>query len=88
MDVLQSLTDRGEPKQAATPIRKSPITISNAAGGTGGQRFAFIDALRGIAALGVAAYHIYHYGPLAKAAATVTPKFLDVAVAPAPSVRS
>jgi peptidoglycan/LPS O-acetylase OafA/YrhL len=80
MEVLQSLTDRDEPKQAATPIRKSPITISSAAGGTGGQRFAFIDALRGIAALGVAAYHIYHYGPLPKAAAAVTPKFLDVAL--------
>lgn len=45
-----------------------------------GQRFAFIDGLRGLAALSVAAYHIYHYGPLAKAAATITPRFLDVAL--------
>ena len=35
------------------------------------------DALRGIAALGVAAYHIYHYGPLRGPASTLVPKFLD-----------
>ena len=89
MDVFQSLMDRlrgglnrGVQKQAASPNRKLATTISNPASGEGGQRFAFIDALRGIAALGVAAYHIYHYGPLPKAAAAVTPKFLDVAAAP------
>src|SRR5438270_7283857 len=85
MDVLQSLTDRlrdgfnrGQRKQAVSPKRKLATTISDPASGESGQRFAFIDALRGIAALGVAAYHIYHYGPLPKAAAAVTPKFLDI----------
>jgi peptidoglycan/LPS O-acetylase OafA/YrhL len=48
-----------------------------AAVGANGQRFAFVDALRGIAALGVAAFHIYHYGPLPELAATVVPKPLD-----------
>jgi peptidoglycan/LPS O-acetylase OafA/YrhL len=46
--------------------------------GAKGERFAFVDALRGIAALSVAAYHIYRYGPVAKAAASITPAFLDV----------
>ncbi|HEV2969640.1 MAG TPA: acyltransferase [Pirellulales bacterium] len=45
-----------------------------------GQRFAFVDALRGLAALGVAAFHIYHYGPLPELAATVVPKPLDFAL--------
>src|SRR5260221_5376724 len=92
MDVFQSLTDRlrgrlnrtvpkqAVPKEAVAQNRKSPITDLSPASGAAGQRFAFIDALRGIAALGVAAYHIYHYGPLPKAAAAVTPKFLDVAL--------
>src|ERR1700726_2423878 len=86
MDVFQAMTDRLRGRanrtemDAATVNRKSPLTVANAAIATGGQRFAFIDALRGIAALGVAAYHIYHYGPLPKAAASVTPKFLDVAL--------
>jgi peptidoglycan/LPS O-acetylase OafA/YrhL len=41
--------------RAATPPRK-------------GERLAFIDALRGLAALAVAAYHIERYGPLAEPA--------------------
>ena len=31
-----------------------------------GQRFAFVDALRGIAAMAVALHHICHYGPVAR----------------------
>jgi peptidoglycan/LPS O-acetylase OafA/YrhL len=88
MDVFQSLTEhwrgrlnRGGPKQsAAIAKRQPPSATSNQINGAAGPRFAFIDALRGIAALSVAAYHIYHYGPLAKAASTVTPRFLDVAL--------
>ena len=41
-----------------------------------GQRFVFVDVLRGLAALTVAMHHIYRYGPLPKAAAAVTPSFL------------
>ena len=39
----------------------------------GAKRFAFVDALRGIAALSVAAYHIDRYGPLPGAASAVVP---------------
>ena len=46
----------------------------------GGRRFAFVDALRGIAAVGVAAYHIDRYGPLPGAAASVVPKFVNSAL--------
>src|SRR5690242_2845328 len=36
-----------------------------------GERLAFIDALRGLAALAVAAYHIERYGPLAEPASRI-----------------
>jgi peptidoglycan/LPS O-acetylase OafA/YrhL len=39
-------------------------------------RFAFVDALRGLAALSVALYHIERYGPLGEPAAAVIPTFL------------
>jgi len=38
---------------------------------TGDARLVFIDALRGIAALAVAAYHIERYGPLARPASRI-----------------
>ncbi|MSR58300.1 MAG: acyltransferase [Planctomycetaceae bacterium] len=41
-------------------------------------RATFIDALRGIAALSVACYHIFRYGPLPEQAAQVVPGFLQV----------
>ena len=41
-----------------------------------GQRFAFVDALRGIAALAVALHHISRYGPLPRAAAAIVPASL------------
>ncbi len=62
------------PKSITRPV---PAT---ATAPEGPARFAFVDALRGLAALGVAAYHIYRYGPLPGPAATVVPKFLDVAL--------
>jgi peptidoglycan/LPS O-acetylase OafA/YrhL len=46
----------------------------------GTRRFGFVDALRGIAALSVAAYHIDRYGPLPGAAAGVVPKFINSAL--------
>ena len=54
---------------ASAPDRVAPCAVS----GTGGappksERLAFIDALRGLAALAVAAYHIERYGPLAEPA--------------------
>jgi len=44
-----------------------------------GKRFTFIDALRGLAALGVAAYHIdrANYGPLPGAASPIIPAALN-----------
>jgi peptidoglycan/LPS O-acetylase OafA/YrhL len=41
-----------------------------------GQRFRFIDALRGIAALAVCWHHVNLYGPLPDPAATVMPRWL------------
>jgi peptidoglycan/LPS O-acetylase OafA/YrhL len=62
------------------PLNSAPPANDQRAAAIGakGERFAFVDALRGIAALSVAAYHIYRYGPVAKAAARITPAFLDV----------
>lgn len=40
-------------------------------------RFAFLDGLRAIGALGVAAYHIERYDPLATAARSVVPEWLQ-----------
>jgi peptidoglycan/LPS O-acetylase OafA/YrhL len=37
------------------------------------ERFVFIDALRGLAALGVACYHIHRYGPLHEPASQLIP---------------
>src|SRR5215210_7178617 len=39
--------------------------------GSRSERLVFIDALRGIAALAVAAYHIERYGPLAEPASRI-----------------
>ena len=41
----------------------------------GESRFAFIDALRGLAALAVAFHHIFRYGPLAESALREIPHF-------------
>jgi peptidoglycan/LPS O-acetylase OafA/YrhL len=41
-------------------------------------RSTFVDALRGIAALSVACYHIFRYGPLPGPAAEVVPRVLQV----------
>ena len=57
-----------------------PSTERHSADRLGGRRFAFVDALRGIAAVGVAAYHIDRYGPLPGAAASVVPKFVNSAL--------
>jgi len=61
--------------KASSPLAK-PAPLAEKQGGE--KRFAFIDALRGLAALGVAAYHIYRYGPLPGPASTIVPKFLGV----------
>jgi peptidoglycan/LPS O-acetylase OafA/YrhL len=37
------------------------------------ERFVFVDALRGLAALGVACYHIHRYGPLHEPASQLIP---------------
>ncbi|HKD37709.1 MAG TPA: acyltransferase [Pirellulales bacterium] len=75
MAAIGSLLNRVYRKTNPTPAAndRGASTI-----GSRGERFAFVDALRGIAALSVAAYHIYRYGPVAKAAASITPSFLDV----------
>ncbi len=44
------------------------------------SRFGFVDSLRGIAALSVAAYHIFRYGPLSKPTDTVVPEFITAVV--------
>jgi peptidoglycan/LPS O-acetylase OafA/YrhL len=41
------------------------------------HRFTFLDALRGIAATGVAAFHISRYGPVAHAAEEAIPAWLE-----------
>ncbi|HEY5313651.1 MAG TPA: acyltransferase [Pirellulales bacterium] len=46
--------------------------------GCGAGRFQFVDALRGLAALSVAAYHISRYGPLAHAAEHSIPDFVQL----------
>jgi peptidoglycan/LPS O-acetylase OafA/YrhL len=56
------------PTRAAVPVVGSPLPADSHS-----QRFRFVDALRGIAALGVAWHHINLYGPLPDAAATVMP---------------
>ena len=44
----------------------------------GEKRFAFVDALRGLAALAVALHHIFRYGPLPEPALKVVPHFANV----------
>ena len=41
----------------------------------GESRFAFVDALRGLAALAVAFHHIFRYGPLPESALKIVPHF-------------
>ncbi len=74
MDCFRWLRERSGNRSSSSPSAQ-PTALEVVK--CGGERFAFIDALRGLAALGVAAYHIYHYGPLPKAAETITPGFLD-----------
>lgn len=64
---------------AGAPIEKSSALLPRSSLATG-QRFAFVDALRGMAALGVAAYHIFRYGPLAAAAEPVLPNAVNGAL--------
>jgi peptidoglycan/LPS O-acetylase OafA/YrhL len=61
------------PPSAKLSSAPAPSSASPGALLGSGQRFAFVDALRGLAALGVAAYHIFRYGPLAAAAQPVLP---------------
>jgi peptidoglycan/LPS O-acetylase OafA/YrhL len=53
----------------AAPAEPSPVGVPRAEPGDG--RLIFIDAMRGVAALAVAAYHIERYGPLAKPASRI-----------------
>lgn len=64
----------------ATHLEATQLESTVAVGKQPGEksRFAFIDALRGLAALGVASYHIYRYGPLPRSASAVAPKLLGV----------
>ena len=79
---LSRLVLRGEqPRErdsapAATVSRSLPLQGANSQQ-LGTRRFAFVDSLRGIAALSVAAYHIDRYGPLPGAASSVIPKFIN-----------
>lgn len=50
-----------------TPVRRGSSSAQEA------SRFQFVDALRGVAALAVAAFHISRYGPLAHAAERAWP---------------
>ena len=61
------------------PLEKPTALLPRSSLATG-QRFAFVDALRGMAALGVAAYHIFRYGPLAAAAEPVLPNAVNGAL--------
>src|SRR5262249_4648137 len=61
---VSTLTETG-----ASPVAPSPSATPRTE--TGDARLVFIDALRGIAALAVAAYHIERYGPLAKPASRI-----------------
>lgn len=45
------------------------------------NRFLMIDGIRGIGAVAIALYHIFRYGPLAEAAATVLPEAIEVVIA-------
>ena len=54
----------------------APCADSSAAFGPT-QRFTFLDALRALAATGVAAYHIGRYGPVAHAAQEAMPRWLE-----------
>jgi peptidoglycan/LPS O-acetylase OafA/YrhL len=82
---LSRLVLRGEkPREcdaasAATVSRPLPVQGANSQQ-LGTRRFAFVDSLRGIAALSVAAYHIDRYGPLPGAASSVVPRFINSAL--------
>jgi peptidoglycan/LPS O-acetylase OafA/YrhL len=56
------------PDPTAVPAEPPPPRVST--------RFTFIDALRGIAALGVACYHITRYGPLPELAEPAIPQIV------------
>jgi peptidoglycan/LPS O-acetylase OafA/YrhL len=62
--------------EQTVPVAYATTSQSRNGEPLGARRFAFVDALRGIAALGVAAYHIDRYGPLPGAASAVVPKFI------------
>jgi peptidoglycan/LPS O-acetylase OafA/YrhL len=59
---------------------RSPGIGGNRVAGASAGRFQFVDALRGLAALMVAAYHISRYGPLAHAAEQQWPDAVRLAL--------
>lgn len=63
------------PVLAPAPVAK-PATSEMPLLPAKAQRMVFVDALRGLAALGVACYHINRYGPLAEPASEVIPEWL------------
>jgi peptidoglycan/LPS O-acetylase OafA/YrhL len=83
--ILNRLTLRGDQSQrrdssaAETTTRSLPPAADRPLE-LGARRFGFVDALRGIAALSVAAYHIDRYGPLPGAASGDVPKFITSAL--------
>ena len=60
-------------RSASSPLAK-PAPLAEKLAGE--KRFAFIDALRGLAALAVALHHIFRYGPLPESALKIVPQFL------------
>jgi peptidoglycan/LPS O-acetylase OafA/YrhL len=65
-----------------TDLASSATAPRNPTGADGlaGQRFAFLDALRGLGALGIACYHVHRYTPLESPADSLLPKTVQFVV--------
>ena len=71
----ESATDPAEPRAAAAGSEVP--RLGDLGRETTAARFAFIDGIRGIAALGITSYHIWRYEPTPQTAQDFVPGFVD-----------
>jgi hypothetical protein len=68
------------PRDADVSAQPAEILASTGLRGDGGQRFAFLDALRGLGALGIVCYHVHRYRPLEIPADSLLPNMIQFVV--------
>lgn len=80
MNGVQGIDIASRPADSAATESQSAVAVPAKADGKSGSRFAFVDGLRGIAALGIVIFHIWWYEPHPQPAIETVHWTVDAAV--------